>query len=225
MPDTLKEGLTLKGHRIVLTAGPTLEPIDPVRFISNRSSGKQGYALATALAELGADVILVSGPTALNDPIGIKTVRIETAVEMLAAVENELPANVFIAVAAVSDWRPATRSSTKLKLNKADFSALPLSENPDILETISKHSSKRPPLVIGFAAETCDVENHARAKLKRKGCDWIIANDVSGDVMGGDDNKIQLITQSDIIQSGRMSKFKIAKFLASHIAANLCGAK
>lgn len=209
---------TMKGRHVVLTAGPTLEPIDPVRFISNRSSGKQGYALASALAALGADVTLVSGPTALNDPSGVTTHRVETALEMLDAVENALPADVFIAVAAVADWRPATSADKKLKLDKACFNALPLTENPDILKTISQSKTLRPELVIGFAAETDDVQAHAVAKRERKACDWIIANDVSGDVMGGEDNQIILVTESGCKSWPRLSKNDVAVRLSDQIA-------
>ena len=208
----------LAGYRIVLTAGPTLEPIDPVRFISNRSSGKQGYALAQACADLGADVVLVSGPTALADPQGVTTIRIETAREMLAEVEARLPADVFIAVAAVADWRPAEVSDKKIKGDKGAMGQLALVENPDILKTISQRPMGRPGLVIGFAAETHEVETHARGKLHRKGCDWIIANDVSGDVMGGDQNAVQIISRAPSEQSERASKAEIAEWIARRIA-------
>jgi phosphopantothenoylcysteine decarboxylase/phosphopantothenate--cysteine ligase len=208
----------LSGRHIVLTAGPTLEPIDPVRFLSNRSSGKQGYALAHALAGLGAKVTLVSGPTALDDPAGTTTIRVETAVEMLAAVRQALPADVFIAVAAVADWRPAQRSQTKLKLDKSNYASLQLVENPDILKTIGHLPAHRPSLVIGFAAETHNVEKFGAAKLARKGCDWIIANDVSGDVMGGDHNAICLITNTSIDRWPRASKIDVAQKLAHNIA-------
>jgi len=213
----------LAGRRIVLTAGPTLEPIDPVRFLSNRSSGKQGYALAQALADLGAEVVLVSGPTALNDPAGLKTVRIETARDMLAAVEEALPADAFIAVAAVADWRPAQAHGKKLKIEKGELAALPLAENPDILKTIAHRSrlDGRPGLVIGFAAETHDVEAHALAKRDRKACDWIVANDVSGDVMGGAENQVVLITQQGASRWPRMGKTEVAEKLALEIAKEL----
>ena len=200
------------------TAGPTLEAIDPVRFISNRSSGKQGYALAEVCAALGADVVLVSGPTALNDPAGVETIRIESARDMLAAVEGALPGDVFIAVAAVADWRPAATHDKKIKGNKGEMAALPLVENPDILKTISQRTQARPGLVIGFAAETHDVEDHARQKLARKGCDWIIANDVSGDVMGGEENAVAIVSRNDVWRSQRMSKSEIARLIAARIA-------
>ncbi len=208
--------------RAVLTAGPTLEPIDPVRFLSNRSSGKQGYALAEALASLGFDVTLVSGPTALNDPPGVTTVRVETARDMLAAVQTALPADVFIAVAAVADWRPAEPSAIKLKLDKSGHGALKLAENPDILRTIAALDPQaRPRLVIGFAAETHDVLAHARAKRARKGCDWIIANDVSGAAMGGADNAVTLITPDGEESLAQSPKAEIARQIARRVEAAL----
>lgn len=215
MPDTLE------GRHILITAGPTREPIDPVRFISNHSSGKQGYAIAAACAALGARVTLVAGPTALDDPDNINTVHVETARDMLAAVESALPADIFIAVAAVADWRPAEPADRKLKLDKASFSSLPLVENPDILRTISQMTEGRPGLVIGFAAETHDVEALAIAKRSRKGCDWIVANDVSGDVMGGAENAVLLVTGDGVEAWDRAEKSKIAGLLACRIAAAL----
>ena len=205
--------------RAVLTAGPTLEPIDPVRFLSNRSSGQQGYALAGALAAEGFDVTLVSGPTALPDVAGVKMVRIETALQMLAEVEKALPAEVFVAVAAVADWRPADVSDVKLKLDKACMGSLQLVENPDILKTISQgEPPARPDLVVGFAAETHDVVRHAREKRLRKGCDWIVANDVSGDAMGGAENAALLITPDSEEAFPRAAKSQIAAQLANRIA-------
>ena len=204
--------------KAIVTAGPTLEPIDPVRFLSNRSSGQQGYAIAEALRDMGFDVVLVSGPTALNDPAGLQTVRIETAREMLAAVNDHLPADVFVSVAAVADWRPAEAADKKLKLDKGALASLPLTENPDILKTISRYGpDKRPRLVVGFAAETHDVIEHARAKRLRKGCDWIVANDVSGDVMGGTENAALLITPEGEEPFARAAKSALAKHLASRI--------
>lgn len=208
----------LKGQRIVITAGPTLEPIDPVRFISNRSSGAQGYAIAEACAHLGADVVLISGPTALPDPLGLSTCRVETAREMLAAVEAALPADVFIAVAAVADWRPAEAADKKIKGEKGEMGVLKLVENPDILKTISRREAGRPGLVVGFAAETHDVEAHAIAKRERKGCDWIIANDVSGDVMGGSENEVALISADGVEHWPTGPKSAIAAQLAGRIA-------
>jgi len=215
MPDTLE------GRHVLITAGPTREPIDPVRFISNHSSGKQGYAIAAACAAFGARVTLVAGPTALDDPDRVNTVHVETARDMLAAVESALPADIFIAVAAVADWRPAEPADRKLKLDKASFSSLPLVENPDILKTISQMTEGRPGLVIGFAAETHDVEALAIAKRTRKGCDWIVANDVSGDVMGGAENAVLLVTGDGVEAWDRAEKSKIAGLLACRIAAAL----
>jgi phosphopantothenoylcysteine synthetase/decarboxylase len=206
--------------RAIITAGPTLEPIDPVRFLSNRSSGQQGYALASALAAEGFDVTLVSGPTALGDVPGVTMVRVETALEMLAGVDAALPADVFVAVAAVADWRPATMSRVKLKLDKSAMASLKLVENPDILKTISSLPPEmRPGLVVGFAAETHDVARHAREKRVRKGCDWIVANDVSGDAMGGAHNAALVITPEGEEDFARATKSEIAARLAARIAA------
>ncbi|MEY4783746.1 MAG: phosphopantothenoylcysteine decarboxylase/phosphopantothenate--cysteine ligase [Pseudomonadota bacterium] len=211
----------LAGFRAIITAGPTREPLDPVRFISNHSSGKQGYAIADALARLGADVRLVTGPTQLPIPDGVTALRVETAVEMQDAVKASLPADIFIGVAAVADWRPATRAQGKLKLKGGaeDKVALQLVENPDILKSIGAKRKDRPRLVIGFAAETSDVERHARGKLARKGCDWIVANDVSGDVMGGADNEVLLVTKAGTERWPRMGKAEVAMKLAERIAA------
>lgn len=206
-------------RRALLTAGPTLEAIDPVRFISNRSSGRQGYALARALAKRGFEVTLVSGPTALAAPEGVRTVQVESALDMMAAVESHLPADVFIAVAAVADWRPAQTHARKLKVDKAGFSQLQLIENPDILKTVAAMGARRPELVIGFAAETHDVQAHAEAKRARKGCDWIIANDVSGDVMGGLQNEALILTGAEAERLARASKDEIADAIAGRIAA------
>jgi phosphopantothenoylcysteine decarboxylase/phosphopantothenate--cysteine ligase len=204
--------------KAIVTAGPTLEPIDPVRFLSNRSSGQQGYAIAEALRDLGFEVVLISGPVALNDPKGLQTVRIETARDMLAAVNAQLPAEVFVSVAAVADWRPAETADKKLKLDKGAMASLPLAENPDILKTVSHYGpDQRPRLVVGFAAETHDVIAHARAKRQRKGCDWIVANDVSGDVMGGTENAALLITPEGDESFARAAKSELARNLASRI--------
>ena len=214
--------MSLAGRRIVVTAGPTLEPIDPVRFLSNRSSGKQGYAIASALAARGADVVLVSGPTALPAPKGVQRIDIETARDMLSAVEAVLPADVFIAVAAVADWRPA--ETRKRKQSKTEGGAtLQLVENPDILHTIASRSSDRPRLVVGFAAETHDVLARARAKRLRKGCDWIVANDVSGDVMGGSENAATLVTPDSETVWPRAGKARIAEQLAAAVGVALTG--
>jgi phosphopantothenoylcysteine decarboxylase/phosphopantothenate--cysteine ligase len=213
----------LLGKRIVITAGPTHEPIDPVRYIANRSSGKQGYAIARAAAAAGADVTLVSGPVTLPDPPGVKTVRVESARDMLGAVEAALPADVGIFAAAVADWRTADAGEQKLKKDGSGPPKLALVENPDILATISRLNTKRPALVIGFAAETEKVIEHAQAKLKRKGCDWIVANDVSieGGAMGGDDNAIHLITASGVDSWPTQSKDDVAKTLVARIAPAL----
>lgn len=210
--------MSLDGLRILITAGPTIEPIDPVRFLSNRSSGKQGYAIAAALAEAGADVTLVSGPTCLPAPEGVTRIDIETARDMLAAVEASLPADVFIAVAAVADWRPKHAATLKSEKSAA-APVLELVENPDILKTVSTlPASERPRLVIGFAAETHDVLDRARTKRLRKGCDWIVANDVSGDAMGGAENAATLITPGGEAEWPRAGKDRIAGSLASAIA-------
>lgn len=213
----------LEGRHVLVTAGPTREPLDPVRFLSNHSSGKQGYAIAGALADLGARVTLVSGPVSIAPPRGVDFVPVETARDMLKACETALPADVFISVAAVADWRPAISSSKKLKLKDAGetLPSLTLSENPDILATLSKKRKNRPGLVIGFAAETHEVEEHARAKMKRKDCDWIVANDVSGDVMGGSDNEIALVTSDAIERWPRMDKTAVARRLAVRISETL----
>jgi len=212
----------LKGKKAIVTAGPTVEALDPVRFLSNRSSGKQGYAIAGALAQLGADVTLVSGPTGLSPPLGVKVKRVESARDMLAACDDALPADVAVMVAAVADWRPSKSAKKKIKKGEAS-EAIKLTENPDILATLSKRAKKRPALVIGFAAETDDVEANARAKIAKKGCDWIVANDVSGDVMGGDDNQVMLITRDSAQSWPRMSKDLVAQRLAAEIAAALKG--
>ncbi len=211
----------LKGKRALVTAGPTLEPIDPVRFLSNRSSGKQGYAIAAALAELGADVTLVSGPANLPAPAGVRMKRVETAAEMLDASQAALPLDVAVMVAAVADWRPAHRAEEKIKKDKAGAAALELTENPDILATLSKAGKTRPKLVIGFAAETQNVEEFGRAKIAKKGCDWIVANDVSGDVMGGAENQVLLITRDSAETWPRMAKEAVARKLAAEIAKTL----
>lgn len=214
----------LKGKRALVTAGPTLERIDPVRFISNRSSGRQGYAIAAALAELGADVTLVSGPTNLAAPPGVTLKRVESAAEMLKASQAALPADVAVMVAAVADWRPARPTAAKIKKKKdGGVPTIAFEETPDILATVSRPGKKRPKLVIGFAAETENVEEHARAKIASKGCDWIVANDVSGDVMGGAENQVLLITKNNAETWPRMAKEAVARRLAATIAAALSG--
>lgn len=206
----------LKGRHILITAGPTHEPIDPVRYIANRSSGKQGFAIAAALAALGARVTLVSGPVALPTPPGVDRVDVETARQMAAAVDAALPADAAVMVAAVADWRAGDAADQKIKKGDA-APALTLVENPDILATLAK-SDRRPPLVIGFAAETERVVEHAVAKRSRKGADWIVANDVSGDVMGGDANLVHLVTESGVESWERLAKADVARRLAERIA-------
>jgi phosphopantothenoylcysteine decarboxylase / phosphopantothenate---cysteine ligase len=210
----------LRGKKALVTAGPTLEAIDPVRFISNRSSGKQGYAIAAALAELGADVMLVSGPTNLAAPQGVKRVSVESAQDMLAASEAALPLDVAVMVAAVADWRPAQAADEKIKKDNTGIPAISLVETPDILATLAK-GKRRPKLVVGFAAETENLEAHARAKIAKKGCDWIVANDVSGDVMGGAENQVLLITKDSAETWPRMAKEAVARKLAAEIAKAL----
>ena len=219
------EGRPLAGQRIVITAGPTHEPIDPVRYIANRSSGKQGHAIARAAAAAGADVTLVTGPVTLPDPPGVKTVRVETAREMLRAVEAALPADIGIFAAAVADWGVARAGEQKLKKDGGGPPTLALVENPDILATVSRLKAKRPKLVIGFAAETEKVIEHARAKLRRKGCDWIVANDVSaeGGAMGGDDNAVHLISAAGVESWPSQSKDGVARNLVARIAATMSG--
>ena len=215
--DGLKGPKPLKGKKALITAGPTREPIDPVRYLSNHSSGKQGYAIAGALAALGADVTLVSGPVSITPPSNVSLVKIETAREMLKACKAALPSDIFVSVAAVADWRPSTSASKKIKKDGKDIPPLTLEENPDILKTLCA-SKKRPKLVIGFAAETNDVIKHATAKRLRKGCDWIVANDVSGDVMGGDHNSMILVTDTETDSWPRLSKTDAAKKLAQRIS-------
>lgn len=213
----------LAGKKAVVTSGPTHEPIDPVRYIANRSSGKQGHAIAEVLAQAGADVTLVTGPVTLPDPAGVKVVRIETAREMLAAVKDALPADIAVCAAAVADWRTADEAGQKLKKDGSGvIPDLKLSENPDILATISKAGPARPGLVIGFAAETENVTAHARAKRLRKGCDWILANDVAPatGTFGGDDNEICLISGDDETSDERwerQSKTGVARALSARI--------
>ena len=216
-----QKDLPLKGRKVLVTAGPTHEPIDPVRYIANRSSGKQGHAIAAALAAQGASVTLVSGPTHLPDPKGVTTIRVESARDMLAACKSALPVDVAIFAAAVADWRIASESDLKLKKQDgADCPTLTLMENPDILKTIAHSPSDRPALVIGFAAETGSVVEKAIAKRARKGCDWILANDVSlgTGTFGGDDNTIHFITQSGTEDWPAQSKQAVAQALTDRIA-------
>jgi phosphopantothenoylcysteine decarboxylase/phosphopantothenate--cysteine ligase len=211
----------LMGRHAVVTSGPTHEPIDPVRYIANRSSGKQGHAIAGALAALGARVTLVSGPVVQPDPRGVTVVRVETAREMLAACEAALPADIAVMAAAVADWRVAREADQKLKKQPgAAAPTLEMALNPDILATVSAHA-QRPRLVVGFAAETETVVQHAVAKRARKGCDWIVANDVSGDVMGGDANAVHLVTAGGVEDWPRMPKADVAARLAQRIAEDM----
>jgi phosphopantothenoylcysteine decarboxylase/phosphopantothenate--cysteine ligase len=205
----------LAGRHVIVTAGPTQEPIDPVRVIANRSSGKQGFAIAGALAALGARVTLVAGPVSLETPRGVERVDVETALEMESAVRSALPADGAVLVAAVADWRVEPAGS---KLKKADGPPdLAWSANPDILADLA-HDARRPRLLVGFAAETEDVVAAARVKLQRKGCDWIVANDVSGDVMGGEANSIHLVTADNLESWERLPKTEVARRLAERIA-------
>ena len=223
----------LAGLRVLVTSGPTYEPIDPVRFLGNRSSGKQGHAIAAACADAGANVLLVSGPTAEPAPAGVETVRIETAEEMLAACERGLPADIAVCAAAVSDWRAAAPRDRKMKKPRGggdgDAPSLALAENPDILAQLSAPGPQRPRLVVGFAAETEDLEANAAAKLEAKGCDWILANEVApgSGTFGGDDNLIHLLARGNggeapaVERWPRLSKAEVATRLVARIAATL----
>ncbi|AZO52074.1 MAG: bifunctional phosphopantothenoylcysteine decarboxylase/phosphopantothenate--cysteine ligase CoaBC [Mesorhizobium sp.] len=218
----------LAGRRIIVTSGPTHEPIDPVRYIANRSSGKQGHAIAAALARLGADVRLVSGPVSIADPTGVVTTHVETAGEMKAAVEALLPADAGVFVAAVADWRTANSAGEKIKKVAGEGPpALQMVENPDILAGVGHHQ-KRPGLVVGFAAETQDLIRNAEAKLKKKGADFIVANDVSHEsgvgptgVMGGDRNKVRIVSKTGVEEWPELSKDEVAARLATLIAERL----
>jgi phosphopantothenoylcysteine decarboxylase/phosphopantothenate--cysteine ligase len=209
----------LAGRRVVVTSGPTHEPIDPVRYLGNRSSGKQGHAIAAAAAKAGAEVVLISGPVALADPLGVTTSHVETAAEMLAAVEAALPADVFIGTAAVADWRVKTTSAQKIKKSTAP-PQFTLAENPDILAAIARRQKDRPRLVVGFAAETEHLVDHAREKLRHKHCDIIVANDVGGadSVMGKDENQITLITPSGAEPWPKMRKEDVAAKLIVYLS-------
>ena len=211
----------LAGKRVVVTSGPTHEPIDPVRYIANRSSGRQGHAIAAAAAAAGADVTLVTGPVTLADPPGVATVHVETARQMLEAVEAALPADIAVMVAAVADWRASETASAKLKKDGSGAPpALAFVENPDILATVGHRETDRPHLVVGFAAETADLVRYGQDKLKRKRADWIVANDVSpqGGAMGGDDNEVVLITPEATETWPRMSKADVADRLVTRMA-------
>lgn len=210
----------LKGKHAIVTSGPTHEPIDPVRYIANRSSGKQGHAIALALRALGCEVTLISGPVELADPIGVQTIHVETARDMLAAAQAAPTADIFVGAAAVADWRVADAADQKIKKNAdAALPGLELIENPDILSTSAQPGPNRPALVIGFAAETENLVEHARTKLAKKGCDWICANDVSDkEIFGGDQNTVHLITRSGVEAWPTQSKHAVAQQLATHIA-------
>ncbi len=215
----------LKGRHILVTSGPTHEPIDPVRYIANRSSGAQGTALARALADLGARVTFVTGPADVPPPEGMDVVPVTTAVDMLGAVQAALPADAAVFAAAVADWRMASASDQKLKKSKDGLPVLEFAENPDILATVSQMGAGRPGLVVGFAAETNDVIENATAKRARKQCDWIVANDVSPatGIMGGSENAVTLISADDAESWPRMGKDDVARRLAARIAAELDG--
>jgi len=214
---------SLQGRRVVVTSGPTHEPIDPVRYIANRSSGRQGHAIAAAAAAAGAEVVLISGPVSIPDPPGVAVVRVETARDMLAAAEATLPADVFVAAAAVADWRPASASDAKIKKRGGAAPTLLLDENPDILAAVSRRASGRPALVVGFAAETDGLLEHAAEKLERKGCDMIVANDVGtgSGVMGGPANQVHLVTRAGVEPWPRLGKDEVARRLVARFAALL----
>jgi phosphopantothenoylcysteine decarboxylase / phosphopantothenate---cysteine ligase len=219
------QGVTgvLAGRRVLVTSGPTHEPIDPVRYIANRSSGKQGHAIAAAAAAAGADVVLVSGPVALADPSGVRTIHVETARDMLRQVEMALPADIFMGVAAVADWRLAETAPAKIKKDPKGTACLTLSENPDILAAIGRRSKDRPALVIGFAAETEKLAENAQAKLTAKNCDMIVANDVSraSGVLGGENNKVLILTKNGKESWPWLTKQEVARRLVARLAAML----
>lgn len=223
--------LPLRGHRALVTSGPTVEPIDPVRYITNRSSGRQGHAIARGLARLGAHTILVTGPTAEPDPPGVQVIRIETADQMLAACQASLPVDIAVCAAAVADWRVRNMADHKLKKDRGEMPILELTENPDILATLSKAGPHRPKLVVGFAAETQHVIEHAQAKLTRKSCDWIIANDVgpSTGIFGGERNTVHLLRAStnggpaSVEDWPSLSKTSVGERLATLIAEHIAG--
>ena len=213
----------LLGKRIVLTSGPTHEPIDPVRYIANRSSGRQGSALAVALAALGAEVVFVTGPAQMASPDGVQVVPVETAQQMLEAVEAALPADAVVCAAAVADWRITTPAEHKMKKQKGTMPQLAFTENPDILARISQRGKDRPQLVVGFAAETDNLLENATAKRQRKACDWIVANDVSSatGIMGGEENAVTLITDAGVETWPREPKSQVATRLAQRMAETL----
>jgi len=219
----LKDG-PLKGRHVIVTSGPTHEPIDPVRYIANRSSGAQGTALARALSALGASVTFVTGPADVPSPVGVNVVKVQTAQEMKAAVDAALPADAAVFAAAVADWRVENASGSKMKKDgSGNAPALEFSENPDILAGVSQMTTGRPQLVVGFAAETDDVQANATAKFKRKGCDWIVANDVSPEtgIMGGSENAVTIISGEGAEVWPRLTKDQVAAKLAAKIAEAL----
>ena len=219
--EALLQPKLLEGKKILITAGPTREAIDPVRYISNHSSGKQGYALAEAAAKAGADVTLISGPVSLPKPFGVKIIDVQTADEMLAACEKSLPVDAAVCVAAVADWKVASPALQKIKKDKSGVTpTLSFAENPDILQTISK-SKLRPQVVVGFAAETENVIENAKAKLTKKACDLIIANDVSEGVFGADKNVVHLVSKSGVETWPQLSKAEVATRVVAHIAGLL----
>ncbi|MGC1497103.1 MAG: bifunctional phosphopantothenoylcysteine decarboxylase/phosphopantothenate--cysteine ligase CoaBC [Sulfitobacter sp.] len=210
----------LRGKRVLITSGPTHEPIDPVRYIANRSSGAQGAAIGRALAALGAEVVFITGPADVAPPDGVNVIKVQTAQQMLEAVQSALPVDAGVFAAAVADWRVSSASDRKLKKSKDGLPVLSFAENPDILKTVSQMKTGRPSLVVGFAAETNDVIDHATAKRKRKGCDWIVANDVSPEtgIMGGSENAVTLISDAGAEEWPRMGKDMVAAKLAARIA-------
>lgn len=216
------QGGPLKGKHVLVTAGPTAEALDPVRVLTNRSSGKQGFEIAGALARLGARVTLVAGPVSQPTPAGVTRVDVESARDMLAACQAALPADAAVCVAAVADWRPDEVFGLKLKKGKDGPPTIALVENPDILATLAAHTPQRPKIVVGFAAETNDVEMHARAKLTRKGCDWIVANDVTQPgVMGGTENAVMIVSKAGVERWDRAGKDEVAMKIAERIAEDL----
>ena len=225
--DYFGRGAPLSGRRALVTSGPTHEPIDPVRFIANRSSGRQGHAIAQALSRMGAETVLVSGPTHLEDPAGVSVVRVETARQMLEACQTALPVDVAVCAAAVSDWRAESEAPQKMKRDGAAQRSVDLAANPDILATLSQAGNSRPRLVVGFAAETERVVEHAEEKRARKGCDWIVANDVSAPTgtFGGADNTVHVIDAGGVESWPRMSKQQVAERLAGRIAERLGAAE
>jgi phosphopantothenoylcysteine decarboxylase/phosphopantothenate--cysteine ligase len=221
--DFFEDSAPLSGRRALVTSGPTHEAIDPVRYIANRSSGRQGHAIAAALARRGAATTLISGPTNLPDPAGVKIIHVESARDMLAACEQALPADVAVCAAAVADWRVAREATEKMKKSGTGVPTLEMTENPDILATLAAAANTRPQLVVGFAAETENVVEFAQAKRARKGCDWILANDVSPEsgTFGGADNTIHLVSADGVEDWPRMSKTDVADRLADRITEQL----